>query len=91
MYETHIPIEVISEIFENIDIKEQDYREKALKIMDKKKFDVYGLSEDGIIKKILSIDGKEKIIEKNEILYNNTPLIDVLYKMRDKKRFFIID
>ena len=91
MYEEYIPIEVISEIFENIDIKEPDYREKALNIMDKKKFDVYGLSENGIIKKILNIDGKEKTIEKNEILYDNTPLIDVLYKIRDKKRFLILE
>ena len=46
MYEEHIPVDVISEIFENIDIKEKDYREKALKIMDDKKFDVYGINEN---------------------------------------------
>lgn len=90
MYEEHIPVDVISEIFENIDIKEKDYREKALKIMGIKKCDVYGIIENDIIKKVLNINGKEKIIEDDEVLSNDTPLIDVLYKIHEKKKMFHI-
>lgn len=91
IFEREINVKYIAEELIYCDNKDVDFLNMALDVMKKRHFDILGFKENGIITKYITKEGEIKRIEITEVIADSTPIINVLFLMKDTSRLFILE